>query len=517
VTFAGEITTSVTNRQTIGLWNQPKTPSRRMIMRFTVFSICSPLMMLAAMGLPAAESLAENLNPPPLKLAWGPSLIGDGPIEFLPWNPATPVGEPPILPPHTRATLSDDANSVVEGNNRFALDIFQQIGSATPDKNLLVSPFSISTALAMTHAGARGNTARQMADTLGFALPDDRLHPAFGELIRDLSEERDGYEFNIANRLFGQADYPFKQPFLNITDRDYGAPLEPLDYASDPEAARVRINDWVEDQTNQKIRELLPEGILNKTTRLVLTNAIHFDGSWKHKFDEKLTREESFFSGGGESQVPMMRQLQNFPYAELPGVQLLEMPYAGDDLSLVAILPTEQDGLARMEATLTPEMLDAGLNALRETQVNVTFPRFTFDSSFKLSDTLKAMGMTDAFDPDFADLTGIANPMDERLLISDVVHKAFIDVNEEGTEAAAATAVIIGALSRCVCPPPLPKEFRADHPFLFALRDRHSGSLIFLGRVVDPGGTASSLNTVPEPSAAWLIVVAVASVMLRRR
>jgi serpin B len=474
-------------------------------------------MMFAALGFPAAESLAKNLNPPPLKLVWSPSLVGDGTIEFLPWNPARPVGEPPI-PPHLRATLSDDAKSVVEGNNRFALDIFQQIGSATPDKNLLVSPFSISTALAMTYAGARGNTARQMAHTLSFALPDDRLHPAFGELMRDLSEERDGYDFNIANRLFGQADYPIKQPFLSITDRDYGAPLEPLDYKSDPEAARVRINDWVEDQTNQKIRELLPEGILNETTRLVLTNAIHFDGSWKHKFDVELTREDSFFSGnGGDSQVPMMRQLQTFPYAELPGVQLLEMPYAGDDLSLVAILPTEQNGLASLEATLTPEMLDAGLTALRETQVNVTFPKFTFDSSFKLSDTLKAMGMTDAFDPDFADLTGIANPMDERLLISDVVHKAFIDVNEEGTEAAAATAVIIGALSTCVCPPPQPKEFRADHPFLFALRDRHSGSLIFLGRVVDPGGTAASLIAVPEPSATWLIVVALTSFMLRRR
>jgi serpin B len=473
-------------------------------------------MMFAALGFPAAESLAKNLNPPPLELVWSPSLIGEGPIEFLPWNPATPGGEPPIAP-HSRATLSDDAKSVVEGNNRFALDIFQQEGNATPDKNLLVSPFSISTALAMTYAGARGNTARQMADTLGFELPDDRLHPAFGELIRDLSEERDGYDFNIANRLFGQADYPFKQPFLHITDRDYGAPLEPLDYASDPEAARVRINDWVEDQTNQKIRELLPDGILKKSTRLVLTNAIHFDGSWKHKFEEELTREESFFSNSGESQVPMMRQLQTFPYAELPGLQMLEMPYAGDDLSLVAILPTEQNGLARLEATLTPEMLDAGLNALRDTQVNVTFPKFTFDSSFKLSDTLKAMGMTDAFDPDFADLTGIVNPMDERLLISDVVHKAFIDVNEEGTEAAAATAVIVIGITDCVCLPPQPKEFRADHPFLFALRDRHSGSLLFLGRVVDPGGTAASLIAVPEPSATWLIVVALTSFMLRRR
>jgi serpin B len=501
--FSGEITTAVTNHQVIGLWNQPKTLSRRTIMRIARFSICLPMMMC----LPAAESMAENLFQPPLELVHGPT-------DFMPLNPARLVVEPPI-PPHTRATLSDDAASVVEGNNRFAVEVFRHIGAATRDKNVLVSPFSISTALAMTYAGSRGNTARQMADVLGFALPHDRLHPAFGELIRDLCEERDGYKFNIANRLFGQADYPFKQPFLNITDRDYGAPLEPLDYESDPDAARVRINDWVEDQTNQKIRELLPAGILKKTTRLVLTNAIHFDGSWKHEFDEEYTREESFFgSSGTNSQVPMMRQQQTFPYAELPGVQLLEMPYAGDDLSLVAILPTEQNGLASLEATLTPEMLDAGLNALRETQVNVTFPKFTFDSSFKLSETLKNMGMADAFDRDLADLTGIADPLDERLLISDVVHKAFIDVNEKGTEAAAATGVIVIGITSV---PPPPKEFRADHPFLFALRDRHSGSLIFLGRVVDPGGTAASLGTVPEPGSAWLVVVAVTTLMLRRR
>jgi serpin B len=485
-------------------------------MRIARFSICLPLMMIAAMRLPDAKSLAENLDPPPLKLVWSSSLINPGPIEFMPWNQAIPVGESPI-PPHSRAALSGDAASVVEGNNRFAVDLFQHIGAATPNKNVLVSPFSISTALAMTYAGARRNTTRQMADVLGFALPDARLHPAFGEMIRDLSEERDGYEFNTANRLFGQAGYPFKQPFLNITDRDYGAPLESLDYKSDPDAARVRINDWVEDQTNQKIRELLPAGILDETTRLVLTNAIHFDGSWKHKFDEKLTREETFFSSSGKSQVPMMRQLQTFPYAELPGLQMLEMPYAGDDLSLVAILPTEQNGLASLEASLTPEELNAGLDALRETKVNVTFPKFTFDSSFKLADTLKDMGMTDAFDPDFADLTGIADPVDERLLISDVVHKAFVAVDEEGTEAAAATAVIVIGITSAFGPPPQPKEFRADHPFLFALRDRHSGSLIFLGRVVDPGGTAFSLSTVPEPGAAWLVVIALTSYMLRRR
>ena len=337
--------------------------------------------------------------------------------------------------------------------------------------------------------------------------------------MRDLSADREGYRLSIANRLFGQAGYPFKQPFLDTTGRDYGAPLEPVDYKSDHEAARLRINEWVEDQTNDKIRELLPKGSINEQARLVLTNAIYFDGSWKYKFDEKSTRQESFHSGGGESQVSMMRQQQRFQYAELPGFQMLEMPYAGDDLSLVALLPTERDGLAAVEAALTPEVWNDGVAALRDAQVNVTFPKFKFDSSFKLAEQLKAMGMTDAFDVDLADLTGIASPPDETLSIDKVLHKAFIDVNEVGTEAAAATAVIIIGTTSAIMPLP-PKEFRADHPFLFALRDRHSGSLLFLGRVTDPGAlAAAAAASTPEPGNLTFILVGVIGLVIpcRRR
>jgi len=251
---------------------------------------------------------------------------------------------------------------------------------------------------------------------------------------------------------------------------------------------------------------------------LVLTNAIYFNGSWKYKFDKDSTRDDKFFgAGGAESQVSMMHQSQIFGYAERPGYQMLEMPYAGDDLSLVVMLPNARDGLSNLEASLTHDELTAGLNAMYRTDVNVALPKFTFDSSFKLVDALKAMGMTQAFDKERADLTGIANPMFEKLYIDNALHKAFIDVNENGTEAAAATAIVIG-ITNCVCEPPPPKIFDADHPFLFALRDVHSGSLLFLGRVVDPSKlTAASTAVAPEPASVPLLIVGVFVVVGKRR
>jgi serpin B len=251
---------------------------------------------------------------------------------------------------------------------------------------------------------------------------------------------------------------------------------------------------------------------------LVLTNAIYFNGSWKYKFDKEFTRSDTFFgTGGAASQVSMMHQSQVFGYAERPGYQMLEMPYAGDDLSLVVMLPNAHDGLSNLEASLSPDELKTGLNAMYQTDVNVSLPKFKFDSSFKLVDALKAMGMTQAFDQKQADLTGIADPMIEKLYIDNALHKAFIDVNESGTEAAAATAIIIG-MTDCVCEPPAPKIFDADHPFLFALRDVRSGSLLFLGRVVDPSKLdADSTALTPEPASILLLIVGVFVVAGKRR
>ena len=349
----------------------------------------------------------------------------------------------------------------------------------------------------MTYAGARGRTAQQMAGALHFTLPGDRLHAAFGEVLRDFSADREGYQLSIANRLFGQNGYGFKQPFLDTTARDYAAPLEPVDFKNNHEAARLRINEWVEDQTDDKIRNLLPEGSINDQARLVLTNAIHFDGSWKYKFDKADTRDESFFTAGGGSQVAMMHQSQRFRYAELPGFQMLEMPYAGDDLSMVALLPTERDGLAGLEAALTPELWETSIAALYETRVNVALPKFKFDSKFKLGTPLQEMGMTDAFDPDLADLPASPTARSKTCRSATYCTRHSSTSMKKAPRRPAATAVVIGAT--CLdSAPPLPKEFRADHPFLFALRDRHSGSLLFLGRVTDPGEVASAAPAVPE-------------------
>ena len=391
--------------------------------------------------------------------------------------------------PHVRAPLTADQRTAVAGHNAFAIDLFHELRTADAGTNLLVSPFSISTALAMTYAGARNSTAAQMADVLHFDLPNDRLHAAVGSLIADMNVPRPGYEMAIANRLFGQHDVPFKQPFLDINSQSYGAPLEPLDFAGNPNAARLHINDWVAEQTHDRIEDLLPAGAVDGLTRLVLTNAVYFNGQWKYQFDPEDTRDAAFYISPTEQvQSPMMFQSAEFRYGSFDDFQMLEMPYSGDDLSMVIMLPKEKDGLADLESQLSLDMFQESIESLREKEVDVHLPKFTFSDDVNLGSTLQDMGMTDAFSPMTADFDGIADRDRYDLHISGVFHKTFIDVNEVGTEAAAATGVVIGITS---VPPP-PPVFRADHPFLFALRDAHSGSLLFLGRLNEPEILASS-------------------------
>jgi serpin B len=422
--------------------------------------------------------------------------------------PLLEVGASPDAPPalvHARAPLTDDIRAVARGNNQFALDIYRQLAAAAEaGENLLVSPLSISAALGMTYAGARNQTAQQMAAGLHFTLPDDRFHAVFGDLLADLGAEREGYELNIANRLFGQDGFAFKQPFLDTTSGNYRAPLEQLHFAGDPDESRLHINDWVEEQTNDRIKDLLPSGSVTSFTRLVLTNAIYFDGDWKYKFDKENTSDAAFhLADGGVTQASLMYQRNAFRYGRFDGFQMLELRYAGDDLSMVLMLPDAVDGIAALEESLTDEKLTTNLAAMYEREVDVYFPKFTFSSSFGLSDSMAARGITDLFSPGSADLTGIA---DAGLFVSDVLHKTFIDVSEEGTEAAAATAVVVGITSALPSPPPV---FRADHPFLFALRDNHTGSLMFLGRVMETESIAGapSVPGIPEPSSGILIMI----------
>jgi serpin B len=375
--------------------------------------------------------------------------------------------------------------ATVHGNTAFALDLYGQLRAQ--EGNLFFSPYSISTALAMTYAGARGDTEAQMAHALRFDLDQEKLHPAFAALDAILKEVQAAgdVQLSVANALWPHVDYPFLPSFLELVEANYGVSLTALDYVADPEGARLQINAWAEAQTQDKIKNLIPPNIINQLTRLVLTNAIYFKGNWAKQFDKAQTQDAPFtVQPGQQVVVPMMAQKLECGYGEAEGVQILELPYVGRSLSMLVLLPSEVAGLASLEARLTPQVLQGWTQRLWETEVQVFLPRFKVEAAFRLDDALKALGMVDAFDDlraNFAGLDGKA-----WLVISAVLHKAFVEVNEEGTEAAAATAVVM-ALRAVARPEPI---FRADHPFLFLIRENSTGSVLFLGRVVDPRANA---------------------------
>ncbi len=382
------------------------------------------------------------------------------------------------------ASFAKDApegDPIVTGSNQFALELYQRLQSRPG--NLFFSPASLSTALAMTYAGAVGETADQMAAVLHFSLPPDQLPGPFGAFQKALLDSGEG-RLKIANRLWGADAYPFRPEFLALTREHFGAELASVPFGSDPESARKTINAWVENQTNDKIRDLLPPGVVDTLTRLVLTNAVYFKGSWTDPFRKERTEEADFFpSEDTILRVQMMSRLGRYRHFAGEGLQALELPYQGDKLSMLVLLPDARDGLPALEKALNRETLDRWIAGLRNKEVRVFLPRFKMESQFALKDTLQAMGMPLPFDQTRADFSGIATGED--LYISAVIHKAFVDVNEEGTEAAAATAVAVSARAMPVQPAP-PPTFRADHPFVFAIRDNASGALLFLGRVSEP-------------------------------
>ena len=368
----------------------------------------------------------------------------------------------------------------VSGNTHFACELYAKLREQ--EGNLFFSPYSISSALAMTYAGARGNTAAEMKKSLRFIVADGDLHPAFASLTKALNEGGKGgsYELAVANALWGQKDYAFLPDFLALNRKHYGAGLELVDFAGATEKARGTINAWVERQTREKIKDLLKPGILTPLTRLVLTNAIYFKGDWAKQFKKEATREAPFQVTPGKSvKVPTMNQTEKFGYMETPDLQALSLPYEGEALSMVVFLPKKADGLAAFEKSLTAENLAKWLPRLRTRRVAVSLPRFKVTAEFGLKPTLEAMGMKDAFTM-AADFSGM-EPKKE-LYISAIVHKAFVDVNEEGTEAAAATAVVMTLKSA----PARPLVFKADHPFVFVIREDKTGSVLFMGRVANP-------------------------------
>lgn len=369
----------------------------------------------------------------------------------------------------------------------LAANLYQRVGT-TSDANVFFSPASIGAALSMTSLGARNETEKQMLAVLGYP-PADRakMHEAWsGQLARmNGNDPKRAYQLAIANRLWGQSGYPFLPAFLNDAKKWYGAPLEELDFAANLEGSRVKINGWVEKQTADKIKELIKPGILQPDTRLVLTNAIYFKGSWADPFKKEATRNEAFtLADGKKIDVPMMHRQAMYRYAEDESIQLLELPYAQNELSMIVILPRKADGLAGVEKAIDAKWL-AGLSKQRQKRdVDLTLPRFKMTAEFELAKVLREMGMPLAFDPNRADFSGMTSK--EGLMISKVIHQAFVDVNEEGTEAAAATAVTMMPMSAMIPQPPV--VFKADHPFLFVIRENKSNTILFMGKLVNPKG-----------------------------
>jgi serpin B len=370
---------------------------------------------------------------------------------------------------------------VVAGNNKFALELYAKLQNQ--QGNIFLSPYSISTALAMAYAGARGQTEKQMADALCFStMSSKQLHEEFGRLIRKLNAagEKGGFELVVANAIWGQKGYNFLPEYLALVKTEYDGDLQQVDFTTQAEAARKTINDWVENKTKDKIIELIKPGMLDSTTRLVLTNAIYFKGKWANQFKSVQTKDSPFtLLGGQKVNVPMMYQTEKLGYREVNNIQVLEMPYVNNDLSMVILLPKKLDGINELEKDLTNDNLAGWIADLHKRKVQVFFPRFKMTSEFELANVLGAMGMPDAFSrkADFSGMNG-----NHELSISAVVHKAYVDVNEEGTEAAAATGV--GVIATSIEPPP--PIFKADHPFIFLIRDNITGSILFLGRTANP-------------------------------
>jgi len=391
--------------------------------------------------------------------------------------------KPRVTSPEVEDT---DLALLVEGNSTFAFELYQALGEE--NGNLFCSPYSISLALAMTYAGARGETEQQMANTLHFALSQDRLHPAFNSVDIELGKrgegaegkDGEGFRLNIVNAIWGQKDYHFLPAFLDVLAENYGAGLRTLDFINAPEKSRLIINSWVSDQTEGRIEDLITQGMIDIFTRLVLTNAIYFNAAWQYPFSEETTRDGLFYLlDGQEITVPMMSQTESLGYTEGDGYQAVELPYDGGELSMVIFLP--QDGQFGMfEKALDAEQVSAIVNTLEQRQVALTMPKFEFESAFKLGPTLAVMGMPVAFsaNADFSGMTGVRD-----LYIAEVVHKAFVSVDEAGTEAAAATAVIMKVSAL----PPAPVEVNVNRPFIFLIRDIETDAVLFLGRIVDPG------------------------------
>lgn len=386
----------------------------------------------------------------------------------------------------TPPAASPDQAQAVQGSNAFAIDLYSQL-SAQPG-NLFFSPESISTDFAMAYAGAHGQTATEMAHVFHFTLPPDRLHPAMGSLLTAMNAPHEGYALSVADALWAQQDEKFQPAYLSLVQTNYGAAFRPVDFKTAPDSVRATINQWVEKQTNDKIQNLLGPGTVTPLTRLVLTNAIYFKAAWANQFNKNATENEDFHLSAGKTiQAPTMHNSGSYYYLKGPSFQALLLPYEKDEISMLILLPDDVEGLPALEHSLSAGNLQNWMTSLSyEHEVIVSLPRFKITQEFELSSTLEKLGMKAAFDPNAADFSAMTG--DRSLDISAAIHKAYIDLDENGTEAAAATAVMMemAMAARPMTPPPPPIIFTADHPFLFLIQDNASGAILFMGRVTNP-------------------------------
>lgn len=389
-------------------------------------------------------------------------------------------------------TEEEKMDRLVAGNTQFALDIYSTIQEEMlangSSENIFLSPYSISTAIAMAYAGSENDTAAQIKTTMHYNLPEDELHQTLNnlaEVLKNRSEgargmDGGGFRLNVVNRLWAQIGYPFLTEYLTFIEENYKAPVEQLNFRVNPEGSRETINEWVSEQTEEKIPDLLPPRSIDTLTTLVITNAIYFNAAWSSPFNENTIHEAPFYNlDGSQSTVQMMSKVYNYPYIRGSNYNALSIPYDGNQLAMLIILPNEGE-FQEVEESLTLEMLNTTIDNLRSTRVRLLLPKWKFRYNASLATLLQSMGMTDAFmdNADFSGMTG-----DRELHISDVIHEAFIDVNEAGTEAAAATAVIVSRTS--IRERDIPINFTVDRPYLYAIYDIETRVILFFGRTVN--------------------------------
>jgi serpin B len=428
--------------------------------------------------------LCGCVDPKPVMVTPLPSLNADADVHYFP-ETNDRLGDTTMV--HRAPMPYADVKPLVQGNTAFGLALYEKIRSS--EGNLVFSPYSISAAVGMTYVGTRGETASQIQRALHFPQNETNLPGLFAQLDRTLQTAQSvgGAQLNIANSLWPQKQYRFRPEFLDLLKVNYRASITPLDFGRQAEKASRTINRWVDENTRHKIPEIIGPGDLDASTRMVLVNAVYFKGLWDTPFQESATRPDNFHVNAKRMvRVPFMNRQGSFKYGENELAKVLVIPYRGYQFDMVLLLPLQPDGLGRLEQSLSETNLAEWIGETGEQDVIVSVPKFKMSEDLGLTDNLQALGMRDAFDAGRANFSGMdGNP--HWLYLSKAMHKAFVEVNEKGTEAAAATGMALIPMGLHTEPPPKPKEFRADHPFLFLIRESSTGCILFMGRVMDLG------------------------------